>query len=245
MKKVIGVFSSKGGVGKTTIALNLALAMHQLGEDVILLDCDFKNSNLALHLGLYDFPLTVQDALESDVNFLESVHVHSSGLKIIPASISLREFTMNVDRLKEVFRDLKRYVVLDTPPRMMDDVAELKRLSDEIIVVTNPDVPSFVDSLKTIQLAKDLGKKVMGMVVNRSMGKHELSVKDMEKVSGIPILGVVPEDVNIKKSLHYKTPVIEYRPYSHSSIAIKKIAARVIDKPYSPPKFLRVRRFFY
>jgi septum site-determining protein MinD len=244
MKSVIGIFSAKGGVGKTTLALNIALAIHNFNNEVLMLDCDFKNSNLALHLGLYDFPLTLQDVIETNVNFLEAVHVHSSGLRIVPASVSLREFKTDYDKLKGVLKEIKHCVVLDTPPGMENDVAALMKISDEIVVVTTPDIPAFTDSLKSIQLAKDYGKRIRGIIVNRAERKYELDVSDIEKISGIPILGVVPEDKNVKKSVYFHTPVVEFKPNSASSVAIKKIAADLIGKDYRPPRFLGLRRLF-
>lgn len=244
MKNVIGIFSAKGGVGKTTVALNLALAMHKFNTEVMMLDCDFKNSNLALHLGLYDFPLTLQDVVETNTNFLEAVHVHSSGLRIVPASISIKEFKTDFDRLKSVLKEIKHYVILDTPPGMESDVAGLMNLSDEIIILTTPDVPSFTDSLKSIQLAKDFGKKIRGMIVNRVEKKYELDIHDIEKISGIPILGVIPEDKNVKKSIYFQTPVVEYNPNAPSSVEIKKIASGIVGKDYSPPKLMKLRRLF-
>ncbi len=244
MKNILGIFSSKGGVGKTTIALNTALAMHQFGEDVILLDCDFKNSNLALHIGVYDFPLTIQDVIETNTNLLEAVHVHSSGLRIVPASISIREFKTDFDRLKEIFKGMKHHVIIDTPPGIGEDVTALTKLCDEVVVVTNPSIPAFTDSLKSIQLAKDFGKKIRGMIINRVEKRHAIRMEDIEKISGIPVLGRVPEDKYVRESLYYQMPVLIHKPHSKSSVEIKRIAANMLGREYSPPKFLFLRRLF-
>jgi len=243
MKRVIGVFSSKGGVGKTTCALNLAMAMHEFGNETMLVDCDIKNSNLGLHLGIYDFPITLQDILEGDMNFLESVHVHSSGLRIVPASISLREFKTDLSKLSDIFSQVKHDLVLDTPPGANEDVAALINTCTDVAVITSPDLPSVTDSMKTIQMAKDLGKRVRGLIINRAEGKHELDPKDIEKVCGVPIIGIVPEDKNVRRSLYNKVPVVRYKPHAPSALALKRIGANIIEKEYSPSIFTRLKSF--
>ena len=245
MNKVVGIFSAKGGVGKTTCALNMALAVHDFGSDVMVLDCDLKNSNLALHLGLYDFPLTLQDVLEGDTNFLEAVYIHSSGLRIIPASISPREFKTEMMKMKGVLNSMDQCILLDTPAGMNDDVRDILQLCNEAIVVTTPDIPSLTDSMKTIQMAKDMGRKIRGIIVNRVERKHEIKVEDIEKVCGLPVLGVIPEDRNIKKSIYKNIPVIRNKPNSDSSIAMKQIAAKLIERDYSPPLLYRIKKVLF
>jgi septum site-determining protein MinD len=242
MKRVIGVFSSKGGVGKTTCALNMAMAMHHMGNETMLVDCDIRNSNLGLHLGIYDFPITLQDVLEGDMNFLEAVHVHSSGLRIVPASISLREFKTDIGKLDDVFRQIKHDLVLDTPPGVTEDVAKLIKMCTDVAVITSPDLPSVSDCMKTIQMAKDLDKRVKGIIVNRAEGKYELDPTDVEKVCGVPILGIVPEDQNVKKSLYNKIPVVAYKAHAPAAIALKSIGAKMIEREYKPSVFTKIKR---
>jgi septum site-determining protein MinD len=245
MKKVIGVFSSKGGVGKTTCALNLAMAMHQMGSEAMLVDCDIRNSNLGLHLGIYDFPITLQDVLEGDMNFLEAVHVHNSGLRIVPASVSLRELRSDLGKLAPIFDKIEHDIVLDTPPGVNDEVAKLIRMCTDVAVITSPDLPSVTDSMKTIQLSKDMGRNVRGIIINRAEGRYELNPGDIEKVCGVPIIGIVPEDRNVKKGLFNKMPVVAYKPHAPSSIALKKIGAKIIEREYSPSIMTRIKSILF
>ncbi len=242
MKRVIGIFSAKGGVGKTTCALNIAMALHQMGNETMLVDCDIKNSNLGLHLGIYDFPITLQDVLEGDMNFLEAVHVHSTGLRIVPASVSLREFKTDLGKLDNIFKQVKHDIVLDTPPGVNDDVANLISMCTDVVVLSSPDLPSVTDSMKTIQMSKDLGKRVRGIIINRSEGRYELKPGDIEKVCGVPILGIIPEDKNVKKGLYNKLPVIAYKPHAPSSIELKRTGAKLIDMNYSPSIMTRLKK---
>ena len=209
-----------------------------------MVDCDLKNSNIALHLGLYDFPLTLQDVLEQDINFLESIYIHSSGLRIVPASLSLREFKTEIAKLKNVLDGMNQHFLLDTPSGINEDVVSVLKLCNEIVVITTPDIPSLTDSMKTIQMAKDLGKRVKGIIVNRVEMKNEIKIEDIERVCGLPVIGVVPEDKNMKRSLHLKVPLVRCKPHSSSAVAIKKIAANLIERDYSPPWHYRIRSLF-
>lgn len=245
MKKIIGVFSGKGGVGKTTCTLNIGLAIHEFGDKVIIMDCDLKNANLGLHLGLYDFHTTIHDVLEKEISPLEAVSIHSSGLRIIPGSIALRNLQYNTAKFKESLDDMDHIVLFDAPSGAEQNVVSLIEMCDEILVVTNPDIPSVTDAMKTIQIALDMDKRSISMIVNRSTNKHELNLKHIEDVCKIPIIGVVPEEKHMKKSIHHKVPLLLYKPLSPASIEFRKIAANIIGKNYKKPRLMKLKRIFH
>ncbi|MBI4175600.1 MAG: P-loop NTPase [Candidatus Aenigmarchaeota archaeon] len=244
MAKIIGVFSGKGGVGKTTCSINLGLAIQGFGDPITLIDCDVKNSNLGLHLGLYDFPITLYDVLENDINILEAMYIHSSGLRIIPASVYMINFDINASKFKTALNDLESVVMIDSPPGIGEDVLSLMSLCDEIVIITNPDLPSVTDALKTYQAANDLGKKIAGVLINRTANRHEIKTKHIEEIFKGAILGTVPEDRNVKRSIHIKVPLVLYKPHSRASLAFKSAAAKLTGRDYSPPRLLTLRRMF-
>lgn len=244
MKKIIGIFSGKGGTGKTTCTVNTGLAIHLLGEKVVLLDCDFDNANLSLHLGLYDFPITIHDVLDKDINILEAVHIHSSGLRFIPASISFRQIESDITKLKASLSDLDYVTILDCPPGVNNEVVPLLELCDEILVVTNPNMPAVTDALKIIQKALDMGKNEISVIVNMSGKKHELKKEEIEETCKVPVLGTIPAHYDFHKSLHHKKPLVLGNPLSPASLAFKRIGSSLIGKEYSDPKFLKIRRLF-
>lgn len=242
MQKIVGIFSGKGGAGKTTCAVNLGLAIHELGEKIILMDCDINNANLALHFGLYNFPITLHEILDRDINILEAVHVHSSGLRFIPASIAFNNLDKDLNKLRESLKNLNYYILIDAPSGIGSDVVSLIKTCDEILVVTNPDVPAITDALKIIQVAMDLDRKEIGIIINKSTKKHSLREEEIEEVCKVPILGIIPEDNHFKMSLHEKTPIILRKPYSKPAIEFRKLGANLLGKNYSPPKLRRLRR---
>ncbi|HDD72617.1 MAG TPA: septum site-determining protein MinD [Candidatus Aenigmarchaeota archaeon] len=246
MEKVIAVVSGKGGVGKTTFVSNIGLALTEMQKDVVVVDTDLTTSNLGLQLGFYQFPLGLQDVLDGNIGIANAIYTHPSGLKVVPASISLNFLNKvpNPYRLKSVLNDLRGLILIDSPPGLRDDALLVLRSADDVIVITNPEIPAVTDALKVIRVSRELGKEPLGIVLNRVKDSFELKQDEIESMCDCPVIGKIPEDVQVKKSLFEKTPVVAYRPYSPASIAFRKIAASLIGQEYTPPSFLFLRRIF-
>jgi septum site-determining protein MinD len=246
MNRITAVISAKGGVGKTTITANLGLALHQSGRETILVDGDFKNPNLALHLGILEYSYNFQDVLERGGNILEALHIHKTGLRIIPSSLSLKHTEIVIKKFRELFQNIKGHILVDSPPGLGEDVISLMKASDDVIIVTTPEIPAITDALKSIEIARNMEKKIRGIIVNRTgRKKYEIRPEEIAAVSGLQILGVVPEDENVLKSVMHKTPILEFNPYSNASIAIRKIASEMTGEEYQKPRFLRLKRLIF
>jgi septum site-determining protein MinD len=250
--RIIGVVSGKGGVGKTTFVANVGLALKEFNKEVVAVDADLSTSNLGLHLGLYQFPVGLQEALEGDINILDTIYTHSSGLKVVPASISLSHLHKNFSpfRLKNLLIDLgsstnlEGLILIDSPPGLEKGLYLALKACDEFIVITNPEIPAVTDALKVIKVAKEFGKEARGIVINRVRDAYELKPKEIEEMCEAHVIGQIPEDKLIKKSIFEKTPLVSYKPYSKASIAFKKIAANLVGEEYKPPRFLKLKRIF-
>lgn len=246
MEKIIAVVSGKGGVGKTTFVANVGTALTEMTGNVVVVDTDLTTSNLGLQLGFYQFPLGLQDALEGSIGINNAIYTHPSGLKLVPASISLNYLNRvpSPYRLKSVLSDLAGLVMIDSPPGLRDDALFVLRSADDIVVVTNPEIPAVTDALKVIKVSRELGKEPLGIIVNRVKHSYELRQDEIESMCDAPVIGKIPEDDNIKRSMFEKTPVVSYRPYSPAAVAYRKIAASLVGKEYKPPRLLRLRRLF-
>jgi septum site-determining protein MinD len=246
MEKIMAVVSGKGGVGKTTFVSNVGTALNESLKDVIVVDTDLTTSNLGLQLGFYQFPLGLQDALDGNVGISNAIYTHPSGLKVIPASISLNYLNKvpTPYRLKSVLNDLKGLVIIDSPPGLRDDALFVLRAADDILIVTNPEIPAVTDALKVIKVSRELGKEPLGIVMNRVKHHYELKEDEIESMCDCPVIGKIPEDKHIKKSLFEKTPIVSYKPHSPAAIAYRKIAANLIGQEYKPPGMLSLRRLF-
>src|SRR3989344_1166607 len=151
MTRFIGIASGKGGVGRTTTALNLALALHQFGREVILVDCHLSSPHIALHLGASKIPRTIHHALRKEINIKDAAYQHESGLKIIPGDLNPEN--INLSNVKETLLDLigtGEIVILDMAPSGQETLEVMKSL-DDLFIVSTPDLPSVAEALKTIR----------------------------------------------------------------------------------------------
>lgn len=244
MKRIIGVISGKGGVGKTTTSVNLGLAMHKLGEDVFVVDTDLKNPNVALHLGVFEFDNTVQDVIEKDMPLLEAMYIHKTGLKFAPAHISLRYLSVDSTRLRNVFSEIYTTTLVDAPPGFGKEALSVMDVVDEVLVVTNPNLPAITGALRAVDVAKSMGVNVTGIVMNSVRGKnYEISKEEIEAVSGTKVLAEIPWDENIVKGVALKNPVVHYNKLAPASTAYFNLASRLTGRSYVQPNLIGFRSF--
>ncbi|MFH1503739.1 MAG: AAA family ATPase, partial [Candidatus Diapherotrites archaeon] len=91
MNKIIVIASGKGGVGKTTTAINLGAAMNHFGEDVLIIDGNLSTPNIGVHLNSPEVPVNLNHVLSEKADAREAVYEHESGLKIMLSSLSIKE----------------------------------------------------------------------------------------------------------------------------------------------------------
>lgn len=223
MSKVYAIISGKGGVGKTTTAINLGTSLNHLGEDVIIVDANLTTPNVGIHLGAPIVPVTINHALKNKAKFEEAIYEHESGTKVMPASLSLKE-TEKIDykELSELMNKLRKitsYIFIDSAAGLGEEARSAIQASDEIIIVTNPEISAVTDALKTIKLAEEKNKPVTGFILTRYRGKApEMSITNIGEMLEVPLLGIIPEDDAVRESQAMKNAVI----YTHP----KSIAAR-------------------
>lgn len=237
MKKVIVITSGKGGVGKTTTAINLAAAMNHFGKDVLIVDGNLSTPNIGIHLNSPEVPISLNHVLLKKAGLDEATYEHESGIKIVPSSLSIKELKkIKPKKIKDFKNDFKKssdIVIFDSAAGLGEEAISVIEMADELIIVTNPEIPAITDALKTIKLAESFNKKVLGTIISR-VKKDEIemqpeTVKDMLEV---PVLGMVPEDITVKKSLNAKDAVVHTHPKSRASRAYKEIAAKLLEIEY-------------
>lgn len=244
MGRVIGIMSGKGGVGKTTIALNLGLAIHQFGHEVVVIDGDVKNPNLGLYLGIYSPPLTVNDIIKKDIDLNIVKHTHSSGIDIVPAPLLLSSSGLGLTRLRDIFNKKEGYFIIDFPPGLGKETMSLLDICDEVLIITNPNIPSVASTMRVVNIVKSQDKNILGVLVNMAGKSYEIELDAIETVCSAPLLGELPEDENVRKSAMLKTPVLDHKPYSKASLKFKDIAAKITGSNYKKPQLSGLRSFF-
>ena len=241
MKKIIVITSGKGGVGKTTTAINLGAAINYFGKDVLVIDGNLTTPNIGIHLNSPEVPVNLNHVLQNKADVFEAIYEHESGLKIMPSSLSIKELKkIKPERIKDFkknFGETSDYVIVDSSAGLGQEALSVMDMADELIIVTNPELPAITDALKAIKLAEEKRKPILGIIVTR-VKKNDIemqpdSVKDMLEV---PILGMVPEDIAVQESLSLKNAVIHTHPKSKASRAYKEIAAKLLDVDYDSDK---------
>jgi septum site-determining protein MinD len=244
--KLITITSGKGGVGKTTTAINIGAALNSFGKEVVIVDANLTTPNVGLHLGAPIVPVNLNHVLLGKAKVSDSIYEHESGTKIIPSSLSVKELKrLNHDKLKDVGKKLRRladFIIFDSAAGLGDEAVSAIEAADELIIVTNPEIPAVTDALKTLKLAEELGKEVRGVIVTRVRGrKTEMSISNIRDMLELPILGVVPEDKNVQAALRGKDALLHIYPNSRAAIAYKKVAARIAGVEYQQPNlFMRL-----
>lgn len=237
MTRVLGILSAKGGVGKTTLASNLAYVLTELGQNITVIDANITTPHLGLHLGIHLAPKTLHDILKGKTKIKDATYSHPFGFKVIPASMNVNDLVdVDVGKLPEVTLNLlgsNDFIILDCAPSLSREAITAVNAVDEILVITNPDLPSVADALRTIKIAEDLEKKVLGVVVNRIKEKtYELSREEIQEMTGTKVIAEIPEDKNVSKSIVAKNPIVDFDPYSPASIEIRRLAHSLVGKTY-------------
>ena len=250
MGRIICISGAKGGTGKTTVCANLAAALSRLNQSVIAIDGNLSTSNLGIHLGIPRYPVTLQTVLRGRGRIKDALYYHPAGFRIIPADVSLS--SMINPKSKELMRLFYKltndtdFILVDSAAGLGQESLSALEASDEVITVTNPELPALADALKLKKFAERFGTVNLGVVVNRVKGeRQEFSLGDIEEFLGLPLIGMVHEDRNVRRAISYREPVVMYSPNSMASREIKAVAAHLMGERVEvrPSVFQRVFSF--
>lgn len=229
-KHIIAVASGKGGVGKTTVAANLGVALSKLGKKVTIVDMDLAMPNLEIITGLRNPPVGLIDVLEERLELDRVVYTGPMGTKIIPPGIMLEGYSKENSKEK-IIRLLKSidndYVILDMPPGreaidiLWDDV--------EALLVINPDRAAILDAINMKTLLERKGIRILGAILNRS--DHDLTLIDeIERVLETDIVAIIPESKAVKQAFNNEECIVVTEPDSTPSEELVELADEIIFK---------------
>jgi pilus assembly protein CpaE len=243
--RIVTVFSTKGGCGKTTLATNLAVVLHAGGQRrVCLVDLDLAFGDVAISLQLNP-ERTVVDAVAMG-NRMDSTGVSSlltswrPGLDCVLAPVlpgdAEKVPPSVVTELLRVLRGMFDYVVVDTPAQFSEHVLAALDASHQHVLLTTPDVPALKNLRLTLDmldlLSYDRGGRAV--ILNRADSRVGLTVADVERVVKSPLAERVPSSRDVPASTNRGVPIAADQPNHPVSAAIRRFAQRHVLSTLAP-----------
>jgi ATP-binding protein involved in chromosome partitioning len=252
IKHKIIITSGKGGVGKSTVAANIAMALAMRGYDVGLLDADIHGPNIPKMFHIED------EMLHADEEGIMPIIVPPS-LKIMSMAFLVRDSDnpviwrgpMKISALRQFIADVRwgnlDYLIVDLPPGTGDEpltVAQLMPDADGMVVVTTPQEVALLNSRKSVGFARQLKMPVLGIIENMSgfvcpncrkevdlfkKGGGELAAKELD----VPFLGSIPIDPKVVISGDEGMPVVLMDSDSPAAKAFNDVVDRLVEKARS------------
>jgi len=233
MKSIIAVHSGKGGVGKSTISTNLAVALAEAGARVGLIDADILNPNLPMMTGAGNGRPRVENEKMIPIEAY-GVKVISTGFLIDPSKPMIMRGPMLHSAIRQFFTDVVwgnlDYMIVDLPPGTGDaplSLAQSFPLTGAVIV-TQPQDVAVSDALRSAAMFETLNVPILGIVENMA-GEFfgEGGGETLAQARGVPFLGRIPMDAEVRKGGDYGRPVVSHLPDSVSGKAFYKLAQTV------------------
>lgn len=244
--RVVTVFSPKGGVGKTTMAVNLALALTERGaRRVCLVDLDLAFGDVAITMQL--FPThSIEHAIGSEET-LDAAHLdslltrHADSMMVLaaPAHPDVREriSPLLVTKVLRTLRESFDYVVVDTAPSFDEQVLTALDETDECVIVATLDVPTLKNvkvALETLDML-DIARDHRHLLLNRADDAVGITPDKVEGILGMPVAVALGSSVDVAASTNAGTPLVVASPQHPSSHALRELASRIAGVPLLGP----------
>ncbi len=247
VKKIIGVASGKGGVGKSTTAVNLALALAQKGKKVALVDADIYGPSIPTMLGYEGQPLLSDDG--QTFNPFETYNIKSISIgSLISRDTPIIWRGVKISSALEQLMTQTNWgeidiMVIDMPPGTGDIQITLSQRveMDGVVIVSTPQDIALIDAIKGVNMFKKTGTPILGIIENMSyficpccgarsdIFGHEGAKQTAEKMSET-FLGEIPLDMAIRQNADKGTPIVVSAPNSPYSQAYLDIAQKIIQR---------------
>ncbi len=246
----IAIASGKGGVGKSNLAANLAVALGEAGARVLLVDADLAQANLDLLLGVHP-RFDLQHVLSGEKQPEDIVIKASKGVKLVPASSGVPELAELDDYRRECLLRALGSLEVDTDIVLLDlasgvsgGVTGICHAADEVIVVTTPEMPAFSDAYALIKLLHQQGRKRPPHLVVSMADTAEEARETAHRIRlvarrfltvDIDFLGCVPFDPAVARAVRRQEPVLTAYPQSPAAAAYRELAGRLWEAQEPDP----------
>ncbi|MGI0115288.1 MinD/ParA family protein [Zooshikella sp. RANM57] len=244
--QVLAVTGGKGGVGKTNVALNLSIALAEMGRRVMLLDADLGLANIDVLLGLSP-KHTIADVLEGKCDLRDILLHGPGGIKIIPASsgtqamtqLSLQQHAGLISAFSEI-NDQLDVLIIDTAAGISSSVVSFVIASQEVLIVVTNEPTSITDAYALIKLLHRDHEVMRYRVIANMVRSQQEGQQLFNKLTNVTerfldvtmqYLGAIPFDEALRKAVQRQRPLLECYPRSKAAIAIRGIAQKIDNFP--------------
>ena len=250
-KRVIAVAGCKGGIGKTLIAVNLALALAGRGQRVVLMDGNLSVPDVGISLGL-DKKLDVS-SLSFDAQGMDSLMLSGpSGIKVLtPAndddwreSIQIGDTVQLINQMDELASSLDT-LIIDTAPGLAPDTMTLVQAAAEILIVLNQELVSLADAVKQIKTLYHVFNVHRFCIVVNAVSSRRCGARQFEQLQHhlndenqivLSYLGSIPFDKSVSEALSQQTALIKMSPQCRAAKAFQKLGHMVSALPVPEPR---------
>lgn len=240
--KVITVTSGKGGVGKTNITVNLAIALSELGLKVIIIDADFGLANVDVVLGIMPRH-TLAEVINDQKSIIEILSDGPNNIRFISGGSGVEELVKldkeQLNRFMENISTLDKLadiILIDTGAGLSESVMSFVMAADEVLLVTTPEPTSITDAYALVKMVANRDRnKVIKMIVNKAESTNEANniLKKLSLVSekflkiNIQQLGYVLNDESVMRAVKLQQPFLLSNPGSQAARHIRDISRRL------------------
>ena len=244
--KVITVTGGKGGVGKSSVSLNLAVALCQMGKKVMLFDADLGLANIDVMLGL-KVDKNLGHVLNGECELQDILQTGPHGLRIVPASSGLKQMVeLTVEQhagLIRAFSTLKEdidYFIVDTAAGISDMVLSFCRAAQDVLMVVCNEPTSVADAYAQMKvLSRDYGVKKFKIIGNQlhSLDEGKLMYQKLVTVTErfidatLELVACIPVDMNMRKAIRQRSCVVDVFPTSPAARDFRTLANRITTWP--------------
>lgn len=244
--QVIAVTGGKGGVGKSNVSVNLAIALAEMGQRVVVLDADLGLANIDVLLGITS-KRNIADVLSGECSLKDILVEGPAGIKIVPAasgtqkmvSLNAMEHAGLINAFSELAYDID-VLIVDTAAGISDGVVSFLRAAQEVLFVVCDEPTSITDAYALIKLMnRDYGvnrfRVLANMVRTPEEGRHLFSkltkVADRFLDVALQYEGAIPYDEAVRKAVQRQRAVLDAYPRAKASLAYKALAQRTQSWP--------------
>ncbi len=242
--KVYAITSGKGGVGKTSIALNLSITLSKAGLKVLLIDADMGLANIDLMTGVYA-PHTIEEVIDGSASIFDALAGGAEGMTILSAGSGLGKMAdMGHERAIHFKKELLKLenafdcIFIDTGAGISANVVDFIFLADEVLVVMSTEPTAFADAYAMVKVVS-MEKPSMNVGIIINMARSE---KDSERIfvkfneivdrflgKDIYYHGSIPTDKVVSEAVIRQIPLAIYAGKSSPMQSIRKIAKKLLE----------------